>query len=212
MKSKVEYTIRHNSPSVEKLIKLEENITEFNKSSKIFETWLSVFNKCLKENSILIDKDTTMLLNEKLNTKAMFANGYRESLEKSSDVQLEEIDNARYDKLINRYLKENYANVKSYTTTEATLDDEHNKAILEGVITFKSGVEKKTKFVFEAREITKKGQLKLVGSNKTFTESAKAFTLLGRVNNKRLISESLSYRYTAGDKKVKGKIEPLRKR
>jgi len=129
-----------------------------------------------------------------------------------TDVQLEEIDNVRYDKLINRYLKENYANVKSYVTTDAKLDDEHNTAILEGTITFKSGAEKKTKFIFEAKEITKKGQLKLIGSNKTFTESAKAFTLLGRVNNKRLISESLSYRYDAGDKKVKGKIEPLRKR
>lgn len=129
-----------------------------------------------------------------------------------TDVQLEEIDSNRYDKLINRYLKENYANVKSYVTTDASLDDEHNKAILEGVITFKSGAEKKTKFVFEAREVTKKGQLKLVGSNKTFTESAKAFTLLGKVRNKRLISESLSYSYTAGDTKVKGKIEPLRKR
>ena len=129
-----------------------------------------------------------------------------------TDVQLEEIDSNRYDKLINRYLKENYANVKSYVTTDAKLDDEHNKAILEGTITFKSGAEKKTKFVFEAREITKKGQLKLIGSNKTFTESAKAFTLLGKVRDKRLISESLSYSYKAGDTKVKGKIEPLRKR
>lgn len=83
MKTKLEYTIRHNSPSVKKLIKLEENIIEFNKSSKIFENWLRVFNECLKENSIVIDKDTKTQLTENLNMKAMFANGYKEDLNES---------------------------------------------------------------------------------------------------------------------------------
>ena len=144
--------------------------------------------------------------------KAMFANGYKEECEDGKcNVKLESFDEVKYDKLISRYLKENYANVKTYKTVSADIDDAANKIMIEGVILFKSGKEKNTKFVFEAKEITKKNQIKFVGINETFSKS-KAYTLLGQVNNNKLISESLSYNYTAGDRKVRGKIEPLRKR
>ena len=124
---------------------------------------------------------------------------------------MDSIEESRYDRLVSRYLRENYVNVKAYKTTSASVDDAAGKVILEGVITFKSGKEKPTKFVFEAKEMTKKNQVKLVGINETFSKS-KAYTLLGRVSDKRFVAESLSYRYDVGDRKVKGKVEPLRKR
>ena len=79
------------------------------------------------------------------------------------------------------------------------------------MITFKSEKQKPTTFVFEAKEMTAKKQLKLVGVNETFSNN-KAFTLLGTVDNKKLLSESLSYRYEAEGKKVRGKTETFRKR
>lgn len=128
-----------------------------------------------------------------------------------TELKLESFDEKGYDRIVNRYLRENYANVKSYMTTDAAIDDQGNKIMLEGIIKFKSGKEKPTKFVFEAKEVTKKKHIKFVGVNETFSKS-KAYTLIGTVADKRLISESLSYRYDAGDRKVKGKVEPFRKR
>lgn len=144
--------------------------------------------------------------------KAMFANGYREDCKgKDCEVKLESFDEVKYDRLISRYLRESYSNVKAYKTTAADIDDGANKIIIEGVITFKSGKEKSTKFVFEAKEITKKNQIKFVGINEAFSPS-RAYTLLGQIQNNKLVSESLSYRYNVDGKQVKGKIEPLRKR
>lgn len=123
----------------------------------------------------------------------------------NTDIQLEGFDTNRYDRLVSRYLKETYANVKSYKTTSASVADNASTIILEGTISFKSGVEKPTKFVFEAKELNKKNQLKLIGSNTTLTEG-KAFTLLGSIKNKTLLSESFAYKYKVNDTKVKGKI------
>lgn len=130
---------------------------------------------------------------------------------KEKELKLESFDEEKFDKLVTRYLKETYSNVKSYKTTEAGLNDAANKVVMEGLITFKSEKQKPTKFVFEAKEITAKNQLKLVGVNEMFSNS-KAFTLLGTVNNNKLLSESLSYRYEVGGKKVRGRAESFRKR
>jgi hypothetical protein len=61
-------------------------------------------------------------------------------------------------------------------------------------------------FVFEAREITKKGKIKFVGINETFTKK-KAFTLVGSVDSKNLLSESLTYSYKVDTKKVYGQVK-----
>ena len=109
------------------------------------------------------------------------------------------------------YLKENYSNVKDYRTTDAGIDNDTNRIALEGIVTFKSGKEKATKFIFEAKELNHKNQLKFVGINEMFTKN-RAFTLVGKLNENKLLSESLSYNYKIGDKKVKGKVESLRKK
>ena len=134
-----------------------------------------------------------------------------EEEKKEGELKLESFDEDKFDKLVTRYLKETYFNVKSYKTTAAGLNDAANKVVMEGLVTFKSGKTKPTKFVFEAKELNAKKQLKLVGINEMFSTS-KAFTLVGTVENNKLLSESLSYRYNVGDKKVRGKAESFRKR
>ena len=125
---------------------------------------------------------------------------------KECEIKLEDFDEVNFDKLVNRYLKENYHNVDSYSTVDAGIDNSTNRISVEGIIKFKSGKEKTTKFIFEAKEVTHKKQLKLVGINETFTKG-KAFTLVGTFNNNKLLSESLSYHYSINDKKVKGKVD-----
>lgn len=131
--------------------------------------------------------------------------------EKYEDVVLESFDEAKFDRLAKKYLNEVYENIESYVTRHAALDNKANKVFLEGLITFKSGKTKDTKFVFEAREITKKGKLKFVGVNETFT-TKKAFTLVGQVEGKNMLSESLTYSYKLNDKKVYGQVKNPTKR
>lgn len=136
-----------------------------------------------------------------------------ESLEegKFADVILETFDEEKFDRLVKKYLKETYSNVDSYRTIGGGVIDETNQLVIEGIIKFNSGKEKDTKFVFEAKEFNKKGQLKLVGINEMFSNK-RAFTLVGNLDNNKLLSESLAYHYTIGDKKVSGKTEEYKKR
>jgi len=126
--------------------------------------------------------------------------------EKYQDVKLESFDEVKFDRLAKKYLNEVYENIESYITRRALLNDESNTVVVEGIITFKSGVTKDTKFVFEAKEITKKNKLKLVGINETFANK-KAFTLISSVENNKILSESLTYSYKINEKKVYGQVK-----
>ena len=126
--------------------------------------------------------------------------------EKYQDVVLENLNESKFDRLVKKYLSEVYDNIQLYTTTQGKIDNSSNKIIIEGKITFKSGVIKDTKFVFEAKEITKKGKIKFVGINETFTKK-KAFTLVGSVEGDNLLSESLTYSYKVDTKKVYGQVK-----
>ena len=65
------------------------------------------------------------------------------------------------------------------------------------MIKFNSGKEKKTSFVFENLKKTKRGKIVSEGLNETFSKSSKAFMLKGSLVNKKFVSESLIYNYTA---------------
>lgn len=122
------------------------------------------------------------------------------------DVDLDEIDEEGMDDLGESYLKSVYENVNSFKTSKAILQG--NKMILEGVISFTSGNKAKTKFIFESKEATKRGKLKFLGENKNISKNKKAFTLIGSLNNKKLMLESLNYNYTGKDSKT-GKTKRL---
>lgn len=119
--------------------------------------------------------------------------------DKFDDVDIDEFNEEEFDELGESYLKRVYENVKSYKTVKAATKG--NKLKLEGIITFKSGKQGRTNFVFEARSITKSGKLKFLGENKQFARGKKAFTLTGKADGKKLCCESLTYNYRARDEK-----------
>ena len=120
--------------------------------------------------------------------------------EELMDIELDEIDETSFDDLGESYLKKVYDNVNSFKTVNGSLDA-NNRLVLEGVIEFKSGKKAKTNFIFEAKEVTRKGQLKFVGLNENLSKNKKAFTLAGSTKDGKLICEQLNYNYLAKDEK-----------
>lgn len=114
-----------------------------------------------------------------------------------TDVELDEFDDETFDGLGEGYLKKVYENVQSYKTTDCSMKDD--KIILEGVITFNSGTKKKTSFIFEAKDFTKSGKYRFIGENTQLTRGKKAFTLKGRIDEGKFITESFNYNYKAKD-------------
>ena len=141
----------------------------------------------------LSDKDAQDLRVKKLGEP-------EENEEETVDVDFDEFNEEEFDNLGESYLKEVYENVKSYKTTSGKMDG--NKLIFEGVIGFNSGKQAKTKFVFEGYTTTKRGKIKFLGENANITKNKKAFTLTGKVDGKKLITESLTYNYRGFDGKT----------
>lgn len=120
------------------------------------------------------------------------------------DVDLDEVDEQGLDELGESYLKNIYENVESFKTTCVSTTD--SKMIVEGVITFQSGVQKNTGFVFEAYSASKDGKVKFVGKNEHFSSNNRAFALTGTISNNKLLPESLTYNYEVGSRKIVGTV------
>lgn len=111
------------------------------------------------------------------------------------DFEMDEFDEDSFDGLGESYLKNVYENVESFKTTKVTSNE--RQLTLEGVIKFNSGKTKTTRFVFEAKDATRQGKVRFIGENKQLSRGKKSFTLVGRINENKLISESLNYNYRA---------------
>lgn len=120
-----------------------------------------------------------------------------ETEEKFKDIDIDEFDEESFDTLGENYLKKVYDNVESFKTSQGKVSG--NKLILEGIITFKSGKQGKTSFIFEARSCNSEGKVKFLGENKQFAKGDKAFTIEGNISNKKLIVENFKYNYRAKD-------------
>ena len=118
------------------------------------------------------------------------------------EVDFDEVDEENIDKLGESYLRKVYDNVESFKTTSVSANEQN--MIIEGIIKFASGTEKKTGFLFEAQDVNSRGQLRFSGSNKHFAESKNAFSLVGRIDNKKLFVESLKYNYKVNEETVRG--------
>ena len=123
--------------------------------------------------------------------------------ETSSEVEVDEFEESYFSTLGKKYLQEVYNNVDDFITTKGAIDG--NKIKLEGIITFNSGKKVKTNFVFEGKEITKKGKVRFLGENTQITAKKNAFTLSGTIKQGKLFVESLNYNYRAKDA-VTGKV------
>ena len=111
------------------------------------------------------------------------------------DVDVDEVEDASFNRLGASFLKKVYENVKSFRTTSAATNG--NTLVLEGLITFKSGKSKPTTFKFEANKINSKGKIRFLGENKDISSGRKSFALNCKVSKKAIIPESMTYNYVA---------------
>lgn len=123
--------------------------------------------------------------------------GDEEIPEEDVDIDIDEFDEEGFDELGESYLKKVYENVNSFKTTK--VKEKGNKLQLEGIIGFKSGSNKKTSFIFEAKDINSKGKIRFIGENKEITRGKKSFTVAGKMSGKKFMCESLNYNYHAKD-------------
>lgn len=118
------------------------------------------------------------------------------------DVDIDDFDEETFDEIGESYLKKVYENVNSYKTKNVSCKG--NKLFVEGLITFNSGKQRNTTFIFESKTATKSGIVKFLGENKELSGAKKAFSLKGRVNNGKLMTESLTYSYKSNNKSIRG--------
>lgn len=111
------------------------------------------------------------------------------------ELDIDEFDEESFDEIGESYLHRVYENVNSFKTTNVNYGK--GKLVVEGLIKFNSGKKKKTTFVFENLKTTKRGKIVSEGLNETFSKSSKAFMLKGSLVDKKFVSESLIYNYTA---------------
>ena len=121
--------------------------------------------------------------------------------EEEEEEEIDDIDTDSFDELGESYLKEAYENVKSFKTSKVFKKD--GKLVVEGILSFKSGKNKKTSFIFESAHNKSKKKV-LLGENKQITPNSKSFRLRGVVKNKKMVCESLRYNYKEGKNRVSG--------
>lgn len=129
----------------------------------------------------------------------------RPSVMTKESLELKGLSEETFNTLVNKYLEATYNNVEGFTTTACDLEDKN--LIVEGVIKFKSGKEKPTKFVLECKVGKNPNKVRFVGMNETFSKSKRTFNLVCSNDKGNLMCESLSYGYKAKDKEVKGKVK-----
>lgn len=132
-------------------------------------------------------------------------NGADDEVEDEVEFDFDDFDEDSFNELGESYLKSVYENIDSYKT--ASVKQEENKLFIEGIIKFNSGKQKKTSFVFEAKDATKSGRVKFIGENAQISRGKKSFTITGSINESKFIAESFNYNYTSKD--VDGKSTKL---
>ena len=109
------------------------------------------------------------------------------------EFDIEDFDEDSFNEMGESYMRKVYSNIKNYKATK--INEDKNSIIIEGLITFKSGAQRGTKFVFENATVSKRGKLVLEGYNQTFTDKKNSFILRGTVDNKKYIPERFIYNY-----------------
>lgn len=159
--------------------------------------------KSVLKSSELSAKDQTSALHKLLapKTTAEVMDVLNSYIVSSKDENYEHFNEKSFDKLSESYFKEVYENVDKFKTSAVSRKD--NKLFIEGVLTFKSGKEKKTSFVFESFS-GKNSKVRLIGENKQISPVRNSFRVSGHVKNGEFICESFRYNYSEGKNKITG--------
>ncbi|MBO5423957.1 MAG: hypothetical protein J6A25_00420 [Lachnospiraceae bacterium] len=127
-----------------------------------------------------------------------------EDLEVLEDsFKVSDIDDKSFNEKLTESLKEVYENVKDFTMTNCSLDN--NKLIIEGTIAFNSGKTKSTQYIFEAK-YNSKNVLVLHGQNKALFEDGK-IKISTKTISETLYAKALKYKYSIQGNLVEGLIK-----
>lgn len=119
------------------------------------------------------------------------------------DFDMDELDDEAAGEVVESYLKNVYENVDSFDLKAASITDDH--MLIEGLIKFNSGKEVNTGFLFTPDRV-ENNRIRLYGINEHFSKEPRSFTLVGCVENKKFIPESLSYNYKLNEQLIKGRV------
>ena len=134
-----------------------------------------------------------------------------ESKEEPSRLEKVDLNEQRFDRLVNKFVHTTYENVENYKTNNLYLDD-GNSLIVEGVITYKSGKEKQAHFKLTEKKLStaREDVIALTGICEAFNTCEKAFTFRGNLKENKLDLNSLTYNFTTKvlneSKNIKGKV------
>ena len=134
-----------------------------------------------------------------------------EKEEEPSRLESLNLNEQRFDRLVNKFVHATYENVDSYATNSLYLDDD-NSLIVEGVIKYTSGKEKNAQFKLVEKKVTttREDAIALTGICEAFNTSEKAFTFRGNIVEKDINFNSLTYNFNTKvlneSKNIKGKV------
>lgn len=111
-----------------------------------------------------------------------------------TDSLHESFNVASFDHSNQAYLRRVYSNVKSYSTTNVSADG--NKLVVEGLITFKSGATRNSKYIFESTISKNKKYLRLTGVNEMFSNK-NTFKVKCVLDEGMYCTKTFSYDYVA---------------
>ena len=140
-----------------------------------------------------IEKEAEIAMEQPLEDAEIDVDIEAEEEEAPDEFDVEEFDEESFDELGESYLKQVYNNVESFKTTKISGDD--SRIFVEGLITFNSGNTKKTVFKFNDYQLGKKNNLRIFGENLNLKTGRKSFTLTGKVNSGKFITEKFNYNY-----------------
>ena len=155
------------------------------------------------------DSDEEMIAPLEPEVEAEIENNSEEEIEApeeesdEEEVDFTDFDETSFDNMGESYLKKVYENVDSFKTSSVKISGDN--LIVEGVIKFNSGNSKSTTFKFTPRDCTD-GKVRFFGENLQITQGKKAFVLEGKVDDKKLISESLKYNYQVQGNRIYGRV------
>lgn len=196
-KAKAEYTKAKDDADADRDAKLKEDLQTVNIETD--KEKITVTSEP-KDEVAEVTTEAEMVAPVSDETEAEFKSE-DEATDEFEDEDISEFDEETFDDLGESYLKKVYENVASYKTTSGSITSDNKTIKLEGLLEFKSGKKVKTNFIFEAKSKNKDGKVTLTGSNKQFAKGNKSFTLKGKKEKGKLISESLTYNYRARDEK-----------
>lgn len=178
----------------------------------VHETEEAVIEPVSQETKEVIKKENTEEVIEEPEVEETTEESEEEVIEepeeeKENEVDIDSFDEESFDEVTESFLKEQFENVTGYKTSNSVLTK--NGILVEGVISFDSGNDRKTRFLFVPKDIRGKAvkSCRFLGENAHFNKGHQTMLISGKVKDKKYVVESLSYRLMNEGKMIKGRTK-----